>query len=475
MIRQIALTGLSLLMSAACALAEDPERFGVHGSNTIGAKLMPRLVEEFGRGLGYKTSRIGMATPEEVEIRLSRPDGAPSGSVEIRSHGSGTAVPGLISRAARIGMSSRPVTDAEIESLKQAGLPDIRQAGYEHVLALDGLAVVVSPDNPVSALSLDQIARIFSGTIKDWGEIGGAPGPIFIYARDAKSGTYDTFDSLVLRPAKLKLAETARRLESSEDLSDSVARDAGAIGFIGFAYIRNARALAITTACGVTTSPTIFDVKTEEYPLARRLFLYTAVPVTDDVASRLVRFSLSDETDAIIRDEGFIDLLPSLTPGKGQLSRVATSLAIQGDDFDATAFKQLVATLRNSQRVSSTFRFVSKSTSLDSRTMADIDRLARWLRPLLQQDPKLSVALVGFTDASGTPELNLQLSQRRADTIKQMLAARLGPALATRVVARAHGDQLPVACNSTADGRDRNRRVEVWLEPMRKTQESRAQ
>ena len=128
---------------------------------------------------------------------------------------------------------------------------------------------MVSPQNPVKALDLDEIAKIFAGTIKDWSEVGGNPGKIKLYARDAKSGTFDTFDNLVLKPRNMKISAEAQRFESNPELSDETARDPDGIGFAGFAYIRNAKPLAISSQCGIVMPPQVFSVKTEEYPLSR--------------------------------------------------------------------------------------------------------------------------------------------------------------------------------------------------------------
>jgi phosphate transport system substrate-binding protein len=91
----------------------------------------------------------------------------------------------------------------------------------EHVVGLDGLAIIVNKSNAVSALSKAQLASIFTGEIADWRELGGAAGPIKVLSRDDKSGTYDTFKALVL--GKGKLAAGAVRIEDSRELSDRVA------------------------------------------------------------------------------------------------------------------------------------------------------------------------------------------------------------------------------------------------------------
>ena len=103
--------------------------------------------------------------------------------------------------------------------------------------------------------------------------LGGNSGAISIHARDDKSGTYDTFKSLVLDPLNLKLLAAAHRYESSTELSDAVAADPGAIGFIGLPYVRRSKVLGISAGAGnPPIVPTQFTVGTEDYPLSRRLY-----------------------------------------------------------------------------------------------------------------------------------------------------------------------------------------------------------
>src|SRR5207249_5276293 len=141
----------------------------------------------------------------------------------------------------------------------------------ENVLTLDGVAVLVHRNNPVSVLTMQQLADIFSGKITDWAQVGGSPGPIYLYAPDENSGTLDTFKSIVLgtRP----ISTRASRFEDSVRLSDAVAADTNGIGFTGNLFARNAKMLAVSQPDGKPLLPTAFNVATGDYPLSRRLFL----------------------------------------------------------------------------------------------------------------------------------------------------------------------------------------------------------
>ena len=216
----------------------------LQGSNTIGAKLAPALVEEFLKRKGaHKTRREPGVKEEEIRI-VGSMGGTRAWAVEIKSHGSGTAYEGLEKSLCDIGMSSRPIKKEESDKLSVLG--DMTSYGSEHVIGLDGLAVVVNVANPLTAASKETVARIFSGEITSWKEVGGSDKTVGLYARDDKSGTFDTFKSLVLD--KRKLSSGAKRFEDSNQLSSDVANDPDGIGFIGLPYIKSSKALAIAAS-----------------------------------------------------------------------------------------------------------------------------------------------------------------------------------------------------------------------------------
>lgn len=440
------------------------EAFVIQGSNTIGARLMPALVEAFAASIQAKAITLVGSQPEEVEIRLQAETGGTLASIRVHSHGSGTAVPGLISSQAQLGMLSRPIDGKEVDALKAAGFPDLRGTPNEHVLALDGVLVLSAPSNPVKSLSMDQVAGIFSGAVTDWAAVGGQPGRIQVYARDDKSGTFDTFNSLVLKPRKAILAADARRFESSEELSDSVARDANGIGFVGFAYLRNAKALEIANDCGITYGPTVFNVKTEQYPLSRRLFVYETNVPEGSVAARLLEFVSSPAAQEVVRAEGFVDQSIELLDDRDQVMRLADGLIGLEADIDPVVLRELAHGLKHSARMSTTLMFGLSSAKLDSKAEEDVVRIADFIRELRTSDASKSLILAGFTDSVGDFFTNRALSQARAEQIRGTLLNALGTDVpATAIVARGYSKLLPTSCNTTKEGRNRNRRVEVWL------------
>ena len=134
-------------------------------------------------------------------------------TVTIAAHGSGTGFTAIGQGSAELAASSRPIKDSESASLSSLGNMKSRDA--EQVIAIDGLAIVLHPSNPIDALSTLQLAQIFSGEVSDWSQLGGRPGAINLYARDDNSGTFDTFKELVLGANGKQLSAKAKRFAVS--------------------------------------------------------------------------------------------------------------------------------------------------------------------------------------------------------------------------------------------------------------------
>ncbi len=426
--------------------------FGVYGSSAIGSKLMPALVNAYAKSVDL-TTKVNTSDSTEANIELINQSGAKVAKIDLKTRGSGTAFPALAGGKAQIGMSSRPINDTEA-----ALLPGFRK----HVLALDGLLAIVSPQNPISTISLPQLAKVFSGQISDWSQLGQNPGPINVYARDVGSGAVDMFKSLVLDHSNLQITPQAKRFESSAELSDAVANDPQGIGFTGFAYKRNAKPLVLSTECGISYPPDIFHIKANEYPLTRRLLLYTTSAPRSKHANGILKYALSKSTQEIISNTGFINQSVEYLAFKRQGNRILGALDTSGDSFDLKLMQQLIKEIGRSSRMSMTLRFRSGSFEPDTSSQRDIKRLAALLSSAELRDNE--IILLGFSDSVGAFDHNRELSRIRASQVKQLLLnAGGGRIKETRLKVRAFGELLPVGCNSEPFGRAKNRRVEVWV------------
>jgi phosphate transport system substrate-binding protein len=404
------------------------------GSNTIGENLAPALAEQFLKQQGAREVKtIPGDRDDEVFVRGVLPgDRAPKG-IEIHAHGSTLAFEDLANGHADIGMSSRKIKAEEVAQL--ASLGDMTSPACEHILGLDGIAVIVNRKNPVRTLAKDQIAQIFEGVIGNWQQVGGSDGAIHLYARDDKSGTYDTFRTLLLGNAPL--APSAKRVEDSRKLSDAVAQDPNGIGFIGLTYVQETEALAVYESGAAALLPTPFTVATEDYALSRRLFLYTAEHPQQELTRRFVDFALSSMGQNIVAEVGFV--------GQNVSAAATSSTAVPAD------YRRLTS---GYDRLSLDFRFREGSSQLDNKAVADLARVVTFVTDLHYNGDNL--VLLGFNDSKEATE---NLSKARADAVAQQFEQR--GVKASTVMGL--GSQIAVASNDTPEGRQKNRRVEIWL------------
>lgn len=229
--------------------------------------------------------------------------------VAVTGGGSGTGLSSLISGSCDIAMSSRNIKDKEIALAKQKGINP-----NEIKVALDGLAVVVNPKNPVSKLTLAQLRDIFTGKITNWKELGGVDSMITILSREVNSGTHVYFKEHVLRRndanSKEEFVASSLMLPSSQAIADEVAGNSSAIGYYGMGYI-SPKQKAILVAKDDKSeyeAPTEANVINGKYPISRPLFLYTNGE-PQGLVKKFVDFVLSKEGQRIVSKTDFVALI----------------------------------------------------------------------------------------------------------------------------------------------------------------------
>ncbi len=196
--------------------------------------------------------------------------------VAVTGGGSGTGIAALIGKSCDIAASSRSMKEQE---LGQARARQVEP--QEHITALDGIAVVVHPSNPVGQLTLEQLRAIFTGEITDWSAVGGKSGRIVLLSREVNSGTHVFFKEHVLHRGagheQAEFAAGALLLSSSQAVADETAQNPQAIGYYGMGYISaKQRVVAVgKDAAGPFVVPSIDAVRQERYPISRPLYLYT--------------------------------------------------------------------------------------------------------------------------------------------------------------------------------------------------------
>jgi phosphate transport system substrate-binding protein len=215
-------------------------------------------------------------------------------TIAVKGGGSGTGIASLINGTVDFADSSREMKPEEITQAQAKGIDPVATK-----VARDGVAIVLNPANKVENLTIDQLGKIYLGTITNWKDVGGADAPITLVSRDPSSGTYEFMTGKVL--AGGKFATSTKLLASTQAVVDEVAADPNAIGYIGVGY--ESTKIKVIGVGGIKAS--VETVTNETYPLWRYLLMYTNGEPTGS-AKAYVTWILDAEGQQVVADQGFV-------------------------------------------------------------------------------------------------------------------------------------------------------------------------
>ncbi len=434
----------------------------IAGSDTVGDGLMPLMMEGFATFLNGEVKTENAAVEGEFVASFVGEQGFGDaiGSYLVSATTSDDAFVKLLDGTAQIGMASRRILPDEARALKGAGAGNMIDPTQEHIIAVDSLVVIVNPENTVNELTLADLKKIYTGEITNWSQVGGPDLAISLVTRTEDVGTFGVFSAGVLGEGT-EVADTAFVAADNDSAAAYVNDNPGAIAFVGFAFQRGQKPLTLISECGIGTTPDAFSVKTEEYALFRRLYLYNRGDLDSELAKNFLEFAKSPTASAVIQQAGFIDL-----GVERQANDMASPRAVSLMNSDAKAFEkkvigELLAAMEGADRLSSTFRFRTGSSELDPRGQLDLETLVTYLETMPEGT---NITFVGFSDEVGEFEPNRSLSQGRAAQVEQAIKAFAGDRLANVTFSSiGFGEIAPAACNSSDLGRSINRRVETWI------------
>jgi len=264
--------GLVVIATAlsGCLKSGEKHTITIRGSTTV----LP---------IAQKTAEAYMDKHPNVDISVS----GGGSSVGIQSVGEGIA---------DIGMASRDLKDEE-----KTRYPNLKPI----VIAKDGIAIIVHPDNPVTNLTLEQIRGIYNGTYTNWKEVGGPDKEIVVINRDSASGTREFFWEHVMQ--KDDFVATALEKNSNGAVKQTVSQTPNAIGYVGLGYVdKSVKAVKIKKE-GTEVEPTVENVLNGKYPIARSLYMITNGE-PKGIVKDFIDFVLSEEGQRIVEEEGFVPI-----------------------------------------------------------------------------------------------------------------------------------------------------------------------
>jgi phosphate transport system substrate-binding protein len=232
----------------------------------------------------------------------------PEISIAVTGGGSGTGIAALINGTVDIANASRQMKESEIEAAQENGIEPV-----EFTVAVDALAVIVNPANPVSKLTIDQLSDIFTGRITNWQEVGGNNAPIVLLSRETNSGTHVYFLEEVIRKGNKEnediFAPQTLLMPSSVGITSELRRNPNAIGYDGLGYVtEHEKVIGVAKdSDSPYIRPTVETGADGSYPIARDLYMYTAGQPTDIIADYL-DWIRGSEGQAIVAELGFVPL-----------------------------------------------------------------------------------------------------------------------------------------------------------------------
>ena len=236
-------------------------------------------------------STDGSTSMEKIIGALSESFMAQNSGVTVNYNptGSGSGITAVQEGTCDIGLSSRALKDEE----KSAGLK-------ETVLAYDGIAIIVHPDNPVSDLSVEQLAKLYTGEITNWKDVGGNDAEAVLIGREAASGTRDGFESITGTKDKCQYRQ---ELTSTGDVITAVSQNPDAIGYASLASVKDSvKALNVD---GVT--PSEATVKDGSYKVQRPFVLVTMEgKELSPAAQAFFDYAVSSDAASIIAKAGAV-------------------------------------------------------------------------------------------------------------------------------------------------------------------------
>ena len=409
------------------------------GSDVLANNVLQRLAAGYLSLIG-DTGIAAVPNPAKDALEVSGFQNGAREAIVVAPTSSANAFSALLRGNAELALASRRINPQETARL--ASLGDLASPANEQAIAAQGIAAAVNAANRVPSLTMAQLRGIVAGQIRDWSEVGGTPAPIRVYTYDNRNGQADAPEEMLM--GEEGVSSSAVRLSTEQAIAAAVAGDRNGIGFVAARNIGAARTVPLAEGGALPVLPTDLAVATEAYPLARRFYFYNGAPgAGGGFSRRFAEYAASPAGQAVIEAAGLVTLA------------VRSEQAALPD----TAPDRLRQLVSGSTRVSLNFRFQPNSTELDSQSARDLERLVAYVRKERINPGRLTLA--GFADNSGPAAVNQAVAQRRADAVAAALSRNGVPP--GKVAA--FGADLPVSDNATPEGRERNRRVEVYLAP----------
>jgi phosphate transport system substrate-binding protein len=433
------------------------------GDGAVSETLMLDLVSAFSERFGYDTE-VSTAGKSYSVLLLDEAQNQPSAEFVFAQTSSEQGFADQLIENADIVVSLREANAQEKKLAKAEGIGDLSDAVRARVLGLDAIVPTVSPSNPLTTISLDDLEKILSGTVTNWQDVGGQDAPIVLFLD--KEILRDGSSLLTLLPMLdvRNLPSETLILNTPQEAVDVLTDHPYGITFGRLSTVGRVKVLGLTGACGFHTDVNSVDVKTEDYPLTQPMFLYTPARRLPKIARDFLAYVLSPAAQVVVARSPFVDQAIEEVSFRNHGHRFANAISNSGDEIGLEDLKEIVNSLHGAHRLSLGFRFEDGTAQLDAQSRSNIQLLAQLIDAGVYD--RKDMIFAGFSDGQGGAGANEALSLRRATAVRASILTALGEsgdAYLPHTNVRGFGEAMPLACDDVAWGRELNRRVEVWV------------
>ncbi len=410
------------------------------------------LTEQLNPGSDLPTLLIG----DENGLEVSR--------LSMAQMDNRTAMRALFNGQVAFALTRQRLTPQQVIQALGFSVQSISDVVHEEIIGLDAVDFVVSDNSSIDVMDMDAINAVLSGQITNWSQLGGADAPVELHSLSQSAGLLEQLNARGMSNAALISGATLH--DSAEAMNTAISARANAMGVAFRSQVRNVKSLSLSSACNVFVDSSEFAIQTEEYPLGVRLYRYSLkIGEDSELGRNLGQFINTDFGQRAIESRGMITQELQIVPMQQQGARLLSAvLATANDKVSRSVMRDYLTETSNARRISTSLRFLSGKAELDSKAVEDISRISEIVRA--NEYEGYEVLVFGFSDSFGKIGANLALSKRRAEAVRQILLNENSGYLdVSNVTSYGIGPVAPVGCNTTGEGRQRNRRVEIWLRP----------
>ncbi len=443
-----------------CPIPEVMEPVQIVGNDYMALAIAPHLLIGFGE---QKSAASGfhLLDLNSFEVTYTNAADEDLGTARVRPDAIGNALKSLASQSADFAIVPRRLGDVEVAEMLQNNIDDPRGTNRETSIGFDAARVILHPSNPLQELEIGDLTKIYSGEITDWGELGGTEGVIKVLYPEQGSGLSEVLNRAFFKHSSTNSrAPYALTVKLRSDMVKEVRHDPSAIGFSAISENVGVKAVGLVGSCGLEYHASPFAIKSEDYPLAQRMFIYSRAQETlPALVNELVQYVASSAVDFAIDASGHVSSEIERRPQR------VSDINLVGDDqiegADRALVEQLARDLEQFDRLSTTVRFSGQVREFQSKDILELDRLVQYLGDL---PSGTKVAVVGFFGDENTLAENASLSVEWANSVSEAIQSA-GEELLSHLefVNRGYGELSPIACNTDDLGRELNRRVEIWV------------